>query len=96
MVSFLYRNNSITRLRVRLYIPANYWREPIISQMISRYNLTVNITGAKLDKNTNRQGCFDLELRGCLSNITDCLSYLESLNIKIVGKANTDGDSWSC
>jgi hypothetical protein len=96
MGSFIYESSSITRLRVRLYIPQSYLQEPIISQMISRYKLAVNITGAVLDKNTNHQGCFDLELRGSMSHISSCLNYLESLNLKIVGKPNTDGDSWNC
>ncbi|MDZ8055436.1 MAG: NIL domain-containing protein [Aulosira sp. ZfuCHP01] len=96
MISFLTKNGSMTQLRVRLYIPKSYWQEPIISQIISRFNLTVNITGAQLEKNTNLPGCFDLELRGYMSQIQESLNYLETLNIKIVGKPNTDGDSWYC
>lgn len=84
----------MTQLRLRLHIPQDYWQEPIISQMISRHKITVNITGAALDKNTNNQGCFDLELRGNISNISNCLNYLKSLHIKVIGKGNTDGDSW--
>lgn len=96
MTMVMSRNSSMTRLRVRLYIPKSYWHEPIISQMISRYDLTVNITGAELDQNTNRQGRFDLELWGYGSNIANCLNYLASLKIKIVGKPNTEDDSWYC
>jgi L-aspartate semialdehyde sulfurtransferase ferredoxin len=94
MVVFVGKRNNITRIRVRLYIPQDYLQEPIISRMISSYNLTVNITGAKLDKKTHNQGCFDLELLGTMSHISDCLNYLESLNLKIVGKPHTDGDTW--
>lgn len=96
MVLFVGQSMSMTRLRVRLHIPQFYLREPIISQIISRYKLTVNITGAELDKNTNEQGCFDLELGGSMSHINSCLNYLESLNLQILGKPNTDGDSWHC
>jgi L-aspartate semialdehyde sulfurtransferase ferredoxin len=96
MITLLNKNGSMTQLRVRLYIPRSYSQAPIISQIISRFNLTVNITRAELEKNTNRPGCFDLELRGSMSQIRDSLTYLESLNIKIIGKANTDGDSWYC
>jgi L-aspartate semialdehyde sulfurtransferase ferredoxin len=46
----------MTSLRVRLQIPQFYLHEPIISQIISRYQLTVNITGAELDENTNKPG----------------------------------------
>ncbi|QOV21500.1 NIL domain-containing protein [Anabaena sp. CS-542/02] len=96
MVLFVGQSMSMTRLRVRLHIPQFYLQEPIISQMISRYQLTVNITGAELDKNTNEQGCFDLELEGSMSHINSCLTYLESLNLKILGKSSPDGDSWHC
>jgi L-aspartate semialdehyde sulfurtransferase ferredoxin len=96
MISFVSKNGSMTQLRVRLYIPQFYRQEPIISQVISRFNLTVNVTRAELKKNTNLPGCFDLELRGSMSQICDGLNYLESLDIKIVGKPNTDGDSWYC
>ncbi|MCG6134685.1 MAG: NIL domain-containing protein [Nostoc sp. LLA-1] len=96
MVVLFSKSSSMTRLRLRLYIPPIYLQEPIISQIISRYNLTVNITGAALDKNTNGQGCFDLELQGSMSHISNCLNYLESLHLKIIGKPNTDEDSWYC
>jgi ABC-type methionine transport system ATPase subunit len=96
MISFVSKNSSMTQLRLRLYIPKVYWQKPIISQIISQFNLTVNITGAELEKNNNLPGCFDLELRGSMSQIHDALNYLESLNIKILGKPNTEGDSWYC
>lgn len=96
MISLLNNNGSMTQLRVRLYIPRSYSQKPIISHVISHFNLTVNITRAELEKNTNLPGCFDLELRGSMSQIRDSLNYLESLNIKIVGKPNTDGDGWYC
>ncbi|MFQ4143545.1 NIL domain-containing protein [Chlorogloeopsis sp. ULAP02] len=95
MTSFVFESSS-TRLRVRLHIPQCYLQEPIISQMISRHGLTINIMRAELDNHTHHQGCFDLELRGSLSQIGNCLNYLELLNIKIFGKPNTDGDSWHC
>ncbi|MCC5632130.1 NIL domain-containing protein [Nostoc sphaeroides] len=96
MISFINQSSSMNQLRVRLYIPQSYWQEPIISRIISCFQVTVNITGAELEKNTNIPGRFDLELRGSMSQISDCLNYLESLNIKVFGKANADGDSWYC
>jgi hypothetical protein len=86
--------SSFNQIRLRLYIPQCYEPEPVISRLISAHGLAVNITGAKLEANTNEQGCFDLELRGTLQQICRGLSYLESLNLKIVGKANADGDGW--
>ncbi len=89
-------NNNVTRLRLRLQIPSIYQHRPVISQLISQYNLTVNITGARLGKSTDGEGFFDVELRGTISQISLALAYLESLNIKIKGKPNPDGDSWYC
>ncbi|MBF2007312.1 NIL domain-containing protein [Chlorogloeopsis fritschii PCC 9212] len=88
--------NNKTQIRLRLNIPTTYQHQPVISQLISRHNLVVNITGANLGKNTGGEGCFDIELKGELSQISLALIYLESLNIKIIGKPNTDGDSWYC
>lgn len=43
-----------------------------------------------LDTNTNNQEYFDLELRGNKSDISNCLNYLKSLNITVIGKGNTE------
>ncbi|MEH2252555.1 NIL domain-containing protein [Nostoc sp.] len=68
----------------------------MISQLISAYSLVVNITKAMLQPNTDGEGCFDIELRGKLPQICSGLAYLESLNLRIVGKLNADGDHWFC
>ncbi|MBD2432754.1 MULTISPECIES: NIL domain-containing protein [Fischerella] len=90
------KHSNATQIRLRLYIPACYQHQPVISQLISKYNLVVNITGASLGKNTGYEGYFDIQIRGDISQISSGLSYLESLNLKIVGKPNVDGDSWFC
>lgn len=83
-------------LRLRVYIPPCYQQDPVISRLISEFDLVVNITGAMLGKNTGGEGCFDLELRGKQPQICRCLTYLQSKDIKIIGKANVDGDGWYC
>ncbi len=88
--------SSVTQIRVRVEIPPYYQQEPVISRLIREHRLIVNITGAKLGKNTGLQGCFDLELRGTPPQICSGLTYLQSLGIKVVGKANPDGDGWHC
>lgn len=90
------KQTSVTQLRVRLYIPAHYQQEPVISRLISNYGLVVNITGAILESNSHSNGCFDLELRGSFEQIRRGLSYLNSLQIQVIGKPNPAGDSWSC
>lgn len=84
-----------TQLRVRIYIPAEYQHEPVLSNLICKSGLVVNITSAMLGVNTEG-GQFDLELRGATAQIHEGLRYLASLNIKIIGKPNTAGDSWHC
>ena len=88
--------SSVNQIRLRVHIPLSYQQEPVIYRLISNYGLVVNITGAMLGENTAEQGYFDLELRGTTQQISKGLSYLESLNIKIVGKPNAAGDSWHC
>ncbi|BAY30666.1 hypothetical protein NIES2107_25130 [Nostoc carneum NIES-2107] len=85
----------ITKVRVCIYIPNSYLEEPVISRLISHHGLVVNIISAFLGSTTGGEGRFDLEIRGTLSQISSGLNYLESLNLKIVGKPNVDGDSWS-
>ncbi|MEH2148376.1 NIL domain-containing protein [Nostoc sp.] len=96
LVSSVYEKSQVTQIRLRIHIPKCYLQAPVISQLISTYGLVVNITKAMLQPNTNGQGCFDIELRGTVPQICSGLAYLESLNLRIVGKPNADGDSWFC
>ncbi|MEH1799530.1 MAG: NIL domain-containing protein [Nostoc sp.] len=96
LVSSVYEKSQVTQIRLRIHIPKSYLQVPVISQLISTYGLVVNITKAMLQPNTNGQGCFDIELRGTVPQICSGLAYLESLNLRIVGKPNADGDSWFC
>lgn len=90
------QNSSLTQIRLRLYIPHCYQQQPIISRLISEHGLVINITGARLETNHKKPGQFDLELSGTLQQIRSGLAYLETLNLKIVGKPNTAGDGWYC
>ena len=80
--------------RVHLQIPARYRHEPVISRLISEFGLAVNITGAMVGSNTDERGYFDLELRGTVLQISNGLAFLKSLDLKVVGKPNSDGDEW--
>ena len=94
LVSSVSEKSSVTQIRLRIYIPQSYQQEPIISILISEHGLAVNITGAMLTSN-NKQGHFDLELRGTPNQICSGLAYLEALKLKILGKPNAQGDGWS-
>ncbi len=85
---------SSIQVRVHLQIPSTYQQQPILSQLILNYGLVVNITGAFIEDTTQKSGYFDLELTGHTHQIKQGLNYLETLGIKVVGKPNTNGDSW--
>ncbi len=84
-------DNRLTHKRIRIRIPKQYHQDPVISRLISDYNLTVNITAAILGGNANGDGWFDLELRGTIANIRRSLDYLNELDLEIWNDAETDG-----
>ncbi|HAZ47796.1 MAG TPA: ABC transporter [Cyanobacteria bacterium UBA11369] len=84
-------DNRLTHKRIRIRIPKQYHQDPVISRLISDYNLTVNITAAILGGNANGDGWFDLELRGTITNIRRSLDYLNELDLEIWNDAETDG-----
>lgn len=71
------------RLRLQLCILKNYYEKPIISQLISRYGLTVNIISARLQPNQKNDGWFDLDLWGKTKQLYSSLTYLEKLGLPI-------------
>lgn len=78
-------------------IPQHYHRQPIISQLVSRYDLIVNIAAALLKVDTRDDGWFNLEIQGCFQQVEAGIAYLqkldieiEQLNFKSLGKENID------
>lgn len=72
-----------SEIRIRVRIPKQYQKEPVISNLISQYSLTVNIAAALLSANAREDGWFDLELHGTEQNIQDALIYLNDLDLEI-------------
>lgn len=68
----------------RIRIPQRYNRQPIISRLVSRYNLTVNITAASLTSDSKDDGWFDLELSGNPPELANSLSYLQGLGVDLL------------
>lgn len=85
------KDHRIAQKRIRIQISKHYHQEPVISYLVSRYRLTVNITAALLGANANGDGWFDLELQGNYDNIQDGLTYLSELDLKIWRETDTDG-----
>lgn len=88
------KHARLTITRIHLQIPISYRGEPVISRLISEFGLSVNITGAMAGSNTDERGYFDLELRGTVQQINHGLSFLESLDLTVVGKPNAHEDEW--
>lgn len=79
-----------TEVTLYLTIPEDYRQEPIVTQLVSRYQLQVNILAATLGTNGG-QGQFKLTLIGYARAICDALAYLEELQIVIILDQESDG-----
>jgi len=79
-------------LRIRVHLLHVAQQELIVSQLTSEHGLRVDARAMRLTP--SRQRKLDLELTGAIAQIQGGLTYLESLNLKLEGKPNPDGDSW--
>ncbi|ACC83712.1 NIL domain-containing protein [Nostoc punctiforme] len=68
----------------RILVPQKYNRQPVISRLVSRYGLTVNIKAASLASDSDSDGWFDLELSGNSQKLTNSLSYLQGLGVNLL------------
>lgn len=82
----MFLSQSVTSAPVhsRILVPQLYHRQPVISRLVSRYGLTVNIKAASLASESDDDGWFDLDLLGNPQQVTNALSYLQGLGIKLV------------
>lgn len=85
-------NTRFTQRRVRLRIPKQFHQEPVISQLVSDYQVTVNIVAAVLGANANGDGWFDLELRGTNEHVDQAFNYINDLGLEVWRE--TDQDGW--
>jgi ABC-type methionine transport system ATPase subunit len=76
-------DQRLTDKRIRLRIPKRYQQEPVISNLISNYKLTVNIAAALLGANAREDGWFDLNLQGTVPQIQSALLYLNDLDLEV-------------
>jgi hypothetical protein len=90
----LLSQDRITQVRIKIKIPKQYYQDSIISQLISRYQLEVNILGALLGSNLPSDGWFDLELKGQSKQINEALLYLSDLDIEFWNESDISADGW--
>lgn len=74
---------QFTPIDSRIRIPQHYQYQPLISRLVSRYGVTVNIMAAMLTP-TENYGWFDLQLQGNSERICDGLLYLQNLGVDIM------------
>jgi NIL domain len=80
-----------TQQFIRVRIPKSFHQEPVISCLVSRYQLTVNIKAALLGGNANGDGWFALELQGSSGNIQLAIDHLKELDLEVWDEVETDG-----
>jgi hypothetical protein len=85
--------SRITRLKLQLSILKKYQRRPIISELISNFGLTVNITGALAPDDITTDGLFELEIWGQVQQIHSSLIYLEQLGLSVLIDASLESDT---
>ncbi|AFY59720.1 NIL domain-containing protein [Synechococcus sp. PCC 6312] len=81
----------LTQKHIRVRIDKNYVSDPVICELIVKFQLTINIKGALLAPNSREDGWFDLELTGKATQIDNALSYLNDLNLEIIPEKDIDG-----
>lgn len=79
-----------TQLRIFMQIPEKYHQEPVISNLISRHHLDVNILAATLGANAKGNGWFSLELRGKYWKIAEAMTYLSELDVELWHESEID------
>jgi ABC-type methionine transport system ATPase subunit len=83
-----------TQARIGIRIPQKYHREAAISQLASRYDLTINILAGILSVNGVGDGWFYLQLNGNYEKIYAALTYLSKLDIAIWYDSQQEQDCW--
>ncbi|MBU6229412.1 MAG: ABC transporter [Cyanobacteria bacterium REEB459] len=80
-----------TQLQVRLRIPKTCHGEPVISNLISRYGLQINIMAALLGSAGEEDGWFDLAMAGEAALLRQALIDLADLEADIwIGSQQED------
>lgn len=75
--------NPLINKRICVRISQDYCQDPVISRLVSEYNLTVNIKAAILGQNAVGDGWFDLDLQGTEIQIQNGLNYLQELKLRV-------------
>ncbi len=86
--------HRLTKVRIRIAIPAEYHELPIISRLVSHHGVMVNIATASLESSKSLEGWFDLELSGSTPQVQSALTYLDELDVPIYPQPQPEYDGW--
>lgn len=70
----------VSGVRVRLVVPKDRVREPILSELIATHNVIINIRRARIDA---EQGTLDVEITGSLSAIDTAMDTLKKRGVRV-------------
>lgn len=70
----------MTRLRVKLTFPERLIKEPVIYNMIKKYDIVTNIRRANVEQ---KIGWIVLELDGNEADLEAALSYIEEVGVQV-------------
>ncbi|MEY2857289.1 MAG: hypothetical protein RLZZ74_1601 [Cyanobacteriota bacterium] len=87
-------DNRETQIELQIRVPQSYHQEPIISQLISEYQVKVIVLAAILGKHGQGDGWFDLKLVGTAQQINNAVIYLSDLDIEIWHEQDIEQDGW--
>ncbi len=68
---------------IEIRIPEKYHCQPIVSRLISRYGLSVNIAAAAFEIETKKDAWFNLEIQGSYQQLKSGITYLQGLSVKV-------------
>lgn len=85
------QDNRLAHRKIFLRIDKRYHQEPVISNLVSKFDLRINIASALLTRNWNEDGWFELEIEGALTQINSALSYLNDLDLEVMNETEEDG-----
>ncbi len=75
------------RLTVRVRVPGGGQEEPVLSQLITRYGVTVNIQAALFDPQNQAEAWLDLELYGVPAALENCLAVMKARQWELVSQS---------
>lgn len=70
----------VSGVRVRLVVPKDRVKEPVLSDMITTHDVIINIRQARID---DEQGILDVEITGSLSSIDMAMDTLKKQGVRV-------------